>query len=110
MLRQSNDINVVERKFSMRKILFVAAAILVAGAGPSEAREYAWCARTALNDFNPQCDFSTLGQCQMTVSGQGGDCIRNPALAYGQVRNGRAPGYGWQSGGWQNNGWDNRRW
>jgi hypothetical protein len=90
------------RKLSMRKILFVTAAFLLAGASPGVARDYAWCARTTVNDFNPQCDFSTLGQCQMTVSGQGGDCIRNPALAYGRMRNGMSPG-------WQNGGWDNRR-
>jgi hypothetical protein len=110
MRPQLNDIDVIERRSSMRRILFAAAALLVVGAGPSDAREYAWCARTVFNDFNPQCDFSNLWQCQATISGQGGDCIRNPALAYGQMRNGAAPGTGRHNGGWQNGGWDNRRW
>jgi hypothetical protein len=116
----------------MRKILFVTAALLVAGfagAGPSTARQGArqdvrqdtWCARLAINDGNPQCDFSTYRQCQATISGVGGDCIRNPAMAYNRMQGnvssnngsyssgGNNPGSGWDHNNWHDNGWNNNR-
>jgi hypothetical protein len=78
----------------MRKLLFTAAALLVVSAAPSSAREYAWCAANAVNSSNPQCDFSTYQQCQATISGQGGTCSRNPALA-DSAMSGHAPANGW---------------
>jgi Protein of unknown function (DUF3551) len=102
----------------MRQLLTASALLLAIGATPAMARDYPWCSRTPTNAGNPQCMFTSYGQCLATVSGQGGDCIQNPGIGYGQVpgrRSGRAPDNGWRDGGWQNDGWnnggwDNRRW
>ena len=63
-----------------------ASALLLAGTAPSSAREYSWCSRTPSNAGNNECNFTSFQQCQATVSGQGGDCILNPRLAFGQTR------------------------
>lgn len=92
----------------MRALLFASAALFIAaGSTPSMAREYAFCARTPLTAGNPECSYATYGQCRARVSGIGGDCIRNPTLAYDQYQDGR----GRRSRGYdrQNDGWD-RRW
>jgi len=81
----------------MRSILAAAALLLAAGGligtGTAEARDYPWCSRAANSDFNPSCGFTSYAQCMATVSGLGGDCIRNPFLAPGteeqQRRRGR---------------------
>lgn len=82
----------------MRQILAATALLAVVGglniaATPAEARDYPWCSRTADTDFNPGCSFTSYPQCMATVNGIGGDCVRNPALAYGEqpapVRRGR---------------------
>jgi hypothetical protein len=98
--------------------LAAAGLLAVAGASPAAAapRQYAWCERTDTTGFTPSCTFTSYAQCMATVSGQRGDCVQNPYLAYGQARQprGRAmrsqPGYdnGWDNG-WNNNGW-NQRW
>jgi hypothetical protein len=100
----------------LRQLLAASAVLLAIGATPAMARDYPWCARTS-TDGNPQCMFTSFGQCQATISGQGGDCIQNPGMAYGQGR-GRRGGRSqdnWQDNGWQDNGWRNdgrdyRRW
>jgi Protein of unknown function (DUF3551) len=114
----------------MRRLLAASALLLAIGATPAMARDYAWCARTPVNGGNPQCLFTSFGQCQATVSGQGGDCIENPRIGFGQGRwrggrsqdnwqdNWQDSGWqdnGWrndhrQNNGWNNDGWDNRRW
>jgi hypothetical protein len=95
----------------MRKLLAASALLLAFSASPSMARDYSWCARTPINGGNPQCNFSSLRQCQATVSGQGGECVQNPRLAFGQTRNGRRTNSNWQgSGDWNNGGWDGLRW
>jgi hypothetical protein len=107
----------------MRRLLAASALLLAIGATPAMARDYAWCARTPVNGGNPQCLFTSFGQCQATVSGQGGDCIENPRIGFGQGRGwrgGRSPDNwqdsGWQDNGWRddgrqyNGGWNNRRW
>jgi Protein of unknown function (DUF3551) len=115
-------IDSVER-MPMRALVTAAALLLAIGATPAMARDYAWCARTPVNGGNPQCLFTSFGQCQATVSGQGGDCIENPRIGFGQGRGwsgGRSPDNwqdsGWQDNGWRddgrqyNGGWNNRRW
>ena len=110
----------------MRSLLAATALLAVMGATPSLARDYPVCQRSVVSGFNPSCTFDSFQQCQATVSGIGGDCIQNPAMAYG-----RAPAYGSapqprlrgkaaraaaarqaaQEESWDNGGWDwNRRW
>jgi hypothetical protein len=109
----------------MRSLLAATALLAVMGATPSQARDYPVCQRSVVSGFNPSCTFDTFQQCQATISGIGGDCVRNPAFAYG-----RAPAYGdaqprlrgraaraaaarqaAQEQSWDNGGWDwNRRW
>ena len=105
----------------MRAIL-AATALLAAvggfssiGTTSAEARDYPWCSRTSGSGFNPSCDFTSYAQCMATVSGQRGDCMRNPFIAYGEQREPRRKGRqyreqqnGWDNS-WNNNGW-NQRW
>jgi hypothetical protein len=99
--------------------LVAAGLLAVAGSTPAAAaRQYPWCERTDTTGFTPSCTFTSYAQCMATVSGQRGDCVQNPYLAFGQAqqsRRGRAvrgqpSGYdnGWNNG-WNNNGW-NQRW
>ena len=91
----------------MRLIWVTCIGLFFAGTASSMARDYPWCERTSFNGFNPSCSFTSYQQCMATVSGQRGDCILNPRLAFGeQRRRGRAP-RDW-NGGWDN-GW-NPRW
>jgi hypothetical protein len=86
-------------------IFAISALLVVATTGPTMARDYPWCGRTSVNGFLGGCDFSTYQQCMATVSGQFGDCVRNPLFGYRQDprrRNGSP-----NPGSWQN-GWDNR--
>jgi hypothetical protein len=89
----------------MRKLLIASTALFIgiASSAPSLARDYPWCARTINDPEFGNCGFTSYPQCMATVSGQGGECIANPRLAYNQrgPRNAR---------GWQNNGWDNGSW
>jgi hypothetical protein len=87
----------------MRYLILAASALfIVASSSPTMARDYAWCARTFNNPYFGDCSFSSYQQCQATVSGQGGDCITNPRLSYGQDRYGRR--------GWRDNGLQDRNW
>lgn len=95
----------------MRAIL-AATAFLVAtgglgtlGATPAEARDYPWCSRTSSSSFNPSCSFTSYPQCMATVSGQGGDCMRNPFIAFGEQREPRRKGRQYR----EQNSW-NQRW
>ena len=101
----------------MRSLLAATALLVVMGATPSLARDYPVCSRAATNNFNPSCDFDTFQQCQATISGIGGDCFRNPWLAYNQApqrmsrKAARAAARNQQPNSWDNGGWDsNRRW
>ncbi|WP_398467094.1 DUF3551 domain-containing protein [Tardiphaga sp.] len=49
------------------------------------ARDYPFCQRTSFTGGTPQCSFTSYAQCQASISGVGGDCIRNPRLAYGNT-------------------------
>jgi hypothetical protein len=100
----------------MRKILIIAATLVaagVAGSSPGLARSYPWCAKTPINGGNPECNFSTYQQCQATISGVGGSCIRNPGNAQAvddwSRSNWNNGGYssGWNSTG---SGWDHNNW
>jgi hypothetical protein len=103
----------LEGSIDMRAIL-AATAFLVAAGGLSsigvtsaEARDYPWCSRTSATGFNPDCAFTSYPQCMATVSGQRGDCMRNPFIAFGEQRESRRKGrqYREQQNDWNNNGW-----
>jgi hypothetical protein len=70
----------------MRSILLLSAALLVLGTVPGTARDYPVCSRIYGNGQSGtlRCDFANFRQCQATVSGQRGDCVRNPLMAYGR--------------------------
>jgi hypothetical protein len=93
---------------SITAALAAAGWVAVAGSTPANAatRAYPWCERTDTTGYTPSCTFTSYAQCMATVSGQRGDCVQNPYLAYGQMRtrNGRT-----RSHVIQNDGWD-RRW
>jgi hypothetical protein len=52
------------------------AALFIANA--AYAQSLPWCA-IIYNDGTTQCNFNTQQQCLQTISGVGGECIRNPA-------------------------------
>jgi hypothetical protein len=66
------------------RILLVAFGLIVATAAfnMAAAQTYPWCAQYGSGIFGGDggrnCGFSTLQQCQATVSGIGGFCERNP--------------------------------
>jgi hypothetical protein len=61
--------------------VIIAALGVTAHAASAQAREYPWCARYDAWSYN--CGFTTIGQCQATISGAGGVCERNPrAVAF----------------------------
>lgn len=65
----------------MPKSLAIAAifsAALLPIADTVYAQNLPWCA-IIYNDGTTQCNFSTQQQCLQTISGVGGECIRNPA-------------------------------
>lgn len=101
----------------MRAILAATAVIAAIGgfssigATPADARDYPWCSRTSATGFNPDCAFTSYPQCMATVSGQRGDCMRNPIIAFGEQREPRRKGrqYHDQQGDW-NNGWNTNGW
>lgn len=63
--------------------LALAALLLIAGAvSATAAPTYPWCQRTRITGGSPDCSFNSLNQCRASISGVGGDCVRNPALAY----------------------------
>jgi hypothetical protein len=87
----------------MRSLLAATALLVVMGATPSMARDYACCSRTSASGFNPSCSFTSYNQCMATVSGQRGECVINPRLAFAQeprARKRRAPVDRWDGGDW----------
>jgi hypothetical protein len=59
----------------MRRMVIVMALVALFAVGGSDARAAPWCAHfnTGLND----CNFYTLRQCKVAVSGVGGYCAQN---------------------------------
>jgi hypothetical protein len=97
---------VTERIAAMRRLI-ASVFLMILSATPGMAKPYPWCARSGLNGGSLDCMYVTLGQCQATISGLGGDCVQNPAALYIQAprtRNGPPPHAGWQGGGWQDDG------
>lgn len=65
----------------MQKLLCMAVifcASILSMAGTTYAQNPPWCAIMD-NDGNLQCNFYSQQQCLATLSGIGGECIRNPA-------------------------------
>lgn len=90
----------------MRKLLIASTAVFIASTAPSLAQEHSWCARTITNDSG-DCSFNSFRQCMATVSGQAGDCITNPRMAFDQMQGPRgAQHHGWDNG----NGNTSNRW
>jgi Protein of unknown function (DUF3551) len=81
---------------NMRLLFALSALLVVATTGPSMARDYPYCARTVMNDWG-DCSFTSYRQCMATVSGQRGECILNPKLAFEQNRRGARRASGWQN-------------
>ncbi len=71
----------------MRALLAASAVVLAFAVTPASARDYPWCAKTSASGFNPSCNFTSYNQCMATVSGQRGECVLNPILAFGQQLN-----------------------
>jgi Protein of unknown function (DUF3551) len=63
-----------------RTFLALAALILAVllHTGSAHAQNYPWCAQYSGDVGGTNCGFSTLPQCQATVSGIGGYCYQNP--------------------------------
>jgi hypothetical protein len=65
----------------MRKLLgttVIFCAVILPIAGTTYAQNPSWCA-IMNNDGNLQCNYYTQQQCLATISGIGGECVRNPA-------------------------------
>ena len=58
--------------------LAVLAASLLLAAPASHAAEYPWCAQYGSDNDGTNCGFTTFEQCRLTLSGNGGFCVRNP--------------------------------
>jgi Protein of unknown function (DUF3551) len=84
-------------EINMRLLFALSALLVVASTGPSMARDYPWCARTITNPDFGDCSFTSYRQCMATVSGQPGECIVNPRIAFGQDRRGSGRATGRQS-------------
>ena len=61
-----------------RVLLLVGAAVFVAGLSHAQNYNLPWCA-IADNDGNLNCAYASEQQCRQTLSGIGGECVRNPA-------------------------------
>jgi len=61
------------------RVVLIAAISLFLGSALDTARAdpYPWCALLNMGDASYNCYFSTLQQCQATVSGVGGMCLPN---------------------------------
>jgi hypothetical protein len=62
---------------------------LLSSASASAAPDYPWCQRTKITGGSPDFSFTSLNQCQASVIGVGGDCVRNPWRAYGSYQDER---------------------
>lgn len=79
------------------KLLLIALGIVavVGSVSRSEAQNYPWCAILNMGDEAKNCGFTTIEQCQASVSGIGGFCMRDPqyqppAAAMRPVTHGRS--------------------
>jgi hypothetical protein len=54
-------------------------ALLLLPASASAATTYPWCGHYMMQNGPQNCGFTTLAQCQATVSGIGGFCAANPS-------------------------------
>jgi hypothetical protein len=74
----------------MRIILALAtlgAAAFASGAGHAQSPySYRWCALNGDRSGATTCYFQTRAQCEATISGIGGSCIRNPSYRGGGSR------------------------
>jgi hypothetical protein len=62
----------------MRTLLAVLGLLIAASAyDRAAAVEYPWCADLGNDIGATNCGFTTLEQCQRTVRGTGGSCVRN---------------------------------
>jgi hypothetical protein len=62
----------------MKKLIFALLTIVAPFAGTSaEAAGYPWC--SDYNNMVKSCGSSTFQQCLVTASGNGGECLPNPA-------------------------------
>jgi hypothetical protein len=73
-----------KKEVAVRLIGIAAVGFLIAGSVPAMARDYPWCVQEPGFGGSLSCRFASYQQCQATVSGQGGGCTQNPAMAYGQ--------------------------
>lgn len=62
---------------SLTTIIIFSAAVLSI-TDPARTQNLPWCAIMD-NDGTTQCGYLTQQQCLQTISGVGGECIRNPA-------------------------------
>lgn len=74
----------------IRLLHFAVAAVACAASlgAASPAAGYEYCYRSA-RSYTLSCDYDTLAQCQASVSGRSGDCLRDPWA--GQAATARAP-------------------
>ncbi|QUS39798.1 DUF3551 domain-containing protein [Tardiphaga alba] len=75
----------------MRKFIIASAIVLLSSASAYAAPDYPWCQRTKMTGGSPDCSFTSLNQCQASISGVGGDCVRNPWMAYGSWQDEQYP-------------------
>lgn len=59
-------------------IAIISGAAVLSITDATYAQNLPWCA-IIYNDGTTQCNFNTQQQCLQTISGVGGECIRNPA-------------------------------
>ena len=73
----------------MQLALLALGATVLAGfvnVTPAAAHDYPWCAQGGGYDYPGDCTYSTIEQCQASVSGRLMACGPNPLVAYGQVQ------------------------
>jgi hypothetical protein len=75
----------------MRKFIIASAIVLLSSASAYAAPDYPWCQRTKITGGSPDCSFTSFNQCQASISGVGGDCVRNPLMAYGSYQGEYSP-------------------
>jgi Protein of unknown function (DUF3551) len=66
----------------MLRILTACALLTMLSATSSMAANYPWCISEPNQGGSLQCRFTSLGQCQATATGMGGECYESPALLF----------------------------
>jgi hypothetical protein len=80
-----------------RMLMSLVATAVVGITIPAHATQnYPYCERTFFTGGSPDCSFITYQQCQASISGVGGDCIRNPRAAYQAAPTERRKGRRWK--------------